>query len=238
MPHDHAQISPHHESILEQAQSLIASATPHPNYAVYRQQERLYWKFAPRWIVEAGLGPDSRVLDVGCAYGTLAVFTRLATGASVDAVDFIDAYTPRDLFKRLELRFTVNNVETDPPAFEGPYDFIIFTEVFEHLNFSPVPTLHKLAGMLKPGGSLLLTTPDAKEWGRVLEFYPGLRAMPAPVQRQGYFDGHVWQYRVHELLWALREGGFTPVELEHSPGVTARHFNTLLKRIADIEPGL
>lgn len=238
MPHDHTSIPADLERTLADAQKRVADFTPHPNYAVYRQQERLYWAAAPRWIADARLTPDSRVLDVGCAYGTLAVFTRLAFGARVHGVDFIDAYTPRDLFRRLEIPFAVCNIEFDEPPFPPPFDLILFTEVLEHLNFDPVPTLARLAGLLRPGGWIILTTPDASEWGRVTTFYRRLADMPPPRRRDYYFDGHVWQYQVHELLWVVERAGLIPVALEYSPGVTARHFNLLLKRRADVEPTL
>ncbi|MBM4109190.1 MAG: class I SAM-dependent methyltransferase [Phycisphaerae bacterium] len=238
MPHDHTSLSPHLARVLADAQDRVGGSTPHPNYAVYRQQERLYWAAAPRWIAQAGLTDASRVLDVGCAYGTLAVFTRLAFRCSVHGVDFIDAYTPRDLFRRLEIPFAVCNIELDDPPFSPGFDLIVFTEVLEHLNFHPVPTLTRLAGLLRPGGAIVLSTPDAAEWGRVTSFYPRIADMPPPARRDGYFDGHVWQYRVHELLWVFERAGLIPLAFEHSPGVTARHFNALLRRRSEIEPAI
>ncbi len=238
MSRNHTSIPADLERALAEAQERVAALTPHPNYAVYRAQERLYWAAAPRWIAEAGLTSTSRVLDVGCAYGTLAVFTRLAFRCRVHAVDFIEAYTPRELFRQLEIAFAVCNIEFDDPPFPPPFDLILFTEVLEHLNFHPVPTLTRLANLLRPGGSIILTTPDASEWGRVTTFYRRISDMPPPARRDNYFDGHVWQYWVHELLMVVDRAGLVPVAFEYSPGVAARHFNLLLRRRADVEPDL
>jgi predicted SAM-dependent methyltransferase len=49
------------------------------------------------------------------------------------------------------------------------------TEVLEHLNFHPVPTLKKVYNLLSENGALYLSTPDAYEWGKVNKYYQGYR---------------------------------------------------------------
>lgn len=46
------------------------------------------------------------------------------------------------------------------PGLSGSYDLILFAEVLEHLVVNPVDLMRRLLRMLRPGGSLYLTTPN------------------------------------------------------------------------------
>jgi 2-polyprenyl-3-methyl-5-hydroxy-6-metoxy-1,4-benzoquinol methylase len=46
------------------------------------------------------------------------------------------------------------------PIAAGSLDFLVFAEVLEHLNLSPVRVLTELAALLSDGGRLVLTTPN------------------------------------------------------------------------------
>jgi SAM-dependent methyltransferase len=63
-----------------------------------------------------------------------------------------------------EFHFQHFNVEDmDSPCWKevgSDYDVILFCEILEHLLVDPAPLMDRLKGMLRPGGSLMLTTPN------------------------------------------------------------------------------
>ena len=108
----------------------------------------------------------------------------------------------------------------------------MLTEVLEHLNFHPVPTLRKLRSLLAEDGRLFLSTPDSAEWGRVTKHYGSLAEIPPPQPGRPLVDDHVWQYSRSELLSVVREAGLDVVRFAYAPGVVSRHLCVCLKRSA------
>ena len=102
----------------------------------------------------------------------------------------------------------------------------IFTEVIEHLNFHPLPTLQKIRNSLRPGGSLMVSTPDAEsDWGQKLTYYSRLNDMPQPSRDVAWVDDHIWQFSMTELLAVLGEAGFDIRQAGHSKRKGFRHLN-------------
>jgi 2-polyprenyl-3-methyl-5-hydroxy-6-metoxy-1,4-benzoquinol methylase len=84
------------------------------------------------------------------------------------------------IMQRYALAFARGNIEKDPLPGGQLFDVAIMTEVLEHLNFQPVPTLKKIHASLRPGGTLFLSTPDADGgWGRSTKYYRSLAEIPA-----------------------------------------------------------
>jgi SAM-dependent methyltransferase len=211
---------------LARCQDLLEAWSPLDHYrTLYRWEEFSYWCHIAGWIAELPTGSVRRVLDVGCAYGTLALFVQTVHGSEVCCQDFIDAFFSPRLITDRGLRFQVSNIELQPPPFPGPFDLILLTEVLEHFNFHPAPTLRTLGGLLSPDGRLLLSTPDASEWGRRTKYYPSLDAIPTPVVGTQVVDDHVWHYSWDELEDVLRTAGLRVRRRAFAPGVVGRHFN-------------
>ena len=203
----------------------------------YRQAETSYWAQIPAWMKEDSLsikGHRAQILDVGCGYGTLlslAVEIYHGQGHCLD----ISEYLPLAVRARYGLGFTAANIELAPfpgGSLESPdYDVIIMTEVIEHFNFHPLPTLRKLHAKLVPGGSLFLSTPDAEYWGRLYDFHQHLEDFrpPSNLTEEGKHpettDEHHWMYSREEITSVLESAGFQVVKIEHSPGVRGLHFN-------------
>lgn len=100
---------------------------------------------------------NKNVLDVGCASGYLGRILR----NNGNYVVGIDSNT-KDIIKAkmiLDEAYIVN-LETDNlTRFCGKFDFILFSEVIEHL-LSPEAVLRKICKCLKPKGRILITTPN------------------------------------------------------------------------------
>jgi SAM-dependent methyltransferase len=220
------------EPLLFEAQADIVRFDPHPYYIkAYRAAERDYWRHIPGWIWQDWRGRTvANCLDIGCAYGTLALFAGKATGCQTFCIDFVGTYLSKRLATERGLRFAVNNIETQ--AFPWPIDFdvIIFTEVLEHFNFHPVATLTKIRDLLSSDGRIYLSTPDASEWGRVTRYYRTLDEIPEADPSCAVVDDHVWQYNEDELRQVLDKAGLAIERLAYSKGAGPRHFNLTLSK--------
>jgi SAM-dependent methyltransferase len=195
----------------------------------YRAQEALYWYPALDWIDK--LPNVSSVVDVGSAYGTLLLYAGKQHKASrLVAVDPCN-YMSKILIERHGIQKINADFERQEIDCGGKFDLVLFTEVLEHLNFYPASTLKKLNALLSDDGHAILTTPDAQEWGRVLDHYPSLEKIPPFTgQTSIWFDGHIWQYTHEEAVAVIEAAGFKIVDWAYSKGVAARHLCYLLKR--------
>ena len=106
------------------------------------------------------------VLDVGCGAGLLAEpLARL--GAKVTAIDpaaeLIAAARNHAAGRGLDIDYRVSAVEN----VAGNFDLITAMEVIEH-TADPQQFLHDLARRLAPGGLLILSTPNATRWSRLI----------------------------------------------------------------------
>lgn len=93
----------------------------------------------------------------------------------------------------------------------GSYDLCLNTEVIEHLLFDPSQMLHSINRMLKPGGHLILSTPNAVALGNVLRVLTGnpptlWNQLNAASRR--YYDRHNRDWTPFETTRLLREHGF------------------------------
>jgi SAM-dependent methyltransferase len=211
---------------LTTCQEEIAFLDPNPHYLKsYRQEELRYWFHIPQWIAEDNEKHRiKRCLDIGAAYGTLALFCNRISGCEVYCTDFVETFMSRLLAERYHFSFLLNNIELDPLPWNLQFDAIILTEVLEHLNFYPVPTLRKIRDLLSDDGKLYLSTPDAAQWGKLTR-YTNLGEIPYPRKGTSIIDDHVYQYSRNELYIVLDEAGFRIERFKYSPGVVGRHFN-------------
>lgn len=105
-------------------------------------------------------------LDVGCGAGILAEpLARL--GARVTAIDaaeeLVAAARLHSAGQGLEIDYRAMPVE----ALEGRFDLVTCMEVVEHVA-EPGKFIATLARRLAPGGLLLLSTPNATQWSRLV----------------------------------------------------------------------
>jgi 2-polyprenyl-3-methyl-5-hydroxy-6-metoxy-1,4-benzoquinol methylase len=171
--------------------------------------------------------PVARVLDIGGAYGTLALYCKRLFACEVFVTDFVDSYLASRLSEEFGIEFRISNIETEELPWPYRYDVILLTEVLEHFNFQPQQTLEKIRDLLSDDGRLFLTTPDAKEWGRTTTYYDSLSSIPAVTVGTPPIDAHIWQYSRREVIELVT--GFEIERFSCSPS-RKRHFNLQLRR--------
>jgi 2-polyprenyl-3-methyl-5-hydroxy-6-metoxy-1,4-benzoquinol methylase len=116
------------------------------------------------------VGTGKRVLDVGCSSGYLARPLR-ERGNTIVGLE-LDAAAAREAEAFCE-RVLVGDVETMELALEpGSFDVVLGGDVIEHLR-DPAATLARLRPFLRPGGRLVLSTPNVANWAVRLSLLGG-----------------------------------------------------------------
>lgn len=219
------------ERVIREVQNEVGLLDGHPYYLEeYRDAEGQRWEHIPEWIYNdmEAIKPD-RCLDIGCAYGTLAVYFKKVLQCEIYCTDYLK-YISDALIQKQNLIFTVNNIELD--AFPWPdlkFDMITFTEVMEHLNFHPIPTLIKIRDLLSDNGRLYLSTPDSSVVGRVTKYYGNYNDIPYPQKGLPVIDAHIYVYDKDELLDILQKAGLKVVRFDYASPYK-EHFNLTLEK--------
>jgi 2-polyprenyl-3-methyl-5-hydroxy-6-metoxy-1,4-benzoquinol methylase len=100
-----------------------------------------------------------------------------------------------------------------PPFQPESLDFVVLSEVVEHLRASPLALFNELAALLKSGGMLVVTTPNVARLGNIEALATGenfLEPFPEDVplgDDASAFLEHVREYSVREIVEALEAAG-------------------------------
>lgn len=211
-----------------------------------------YWpENAPRMELMARLAlahaprpADSRLLEVGCANGYAAALFRLL-GFGVSATDAYDDPRREDLFAKLSIPYSPTNLNDPAPLAQfadASFDCVLLGEVFEHILNDPLGLLKVLNRILKPGGQLILTTPNPSTIANAIRVLRDdyLLWGHQDFMRVPKFDGrriideggiHYFEYPMRVTCDLLREAGFRIGRSRYvAPGIAPTQ--TAAKRLA------
>jgi 2-polyprenyl-6-hydroxyphenyl methylase/3-demethylubiquinone-9 3-methyltransferase len=88
---------------------------------------------------------------------------------------------------------------------EGSMDLVLFCEIIEHLAFNPIPMWKQIYRVLKPGGAIVITTPNANHWVGLIRNEQRLRDGKGwgveieSIMKDGTYGHHWKEYTVAEL---------------------------------------
>ena len=104
------------------------------------------------------------------------------------------------------------NVEDDKfPYTDGEFDLVIFAEIIEHLLNDPCNVLREIKRVLKPNGTLILTTPNVARLENITKLIAGTNIYD-PYSGYGPYGRDNREYNRHELDQLLRFEGFEPTQ--------------------------
>jgi 2-polyprenyl-3-methyl-5-hydroxy-6-metoxy-1,4-benzoquinol methylase len=179
----------------------------------YYQISRERYFLTLGYLADLDLPHPAKLLDVGG--GQFAILASKLFGDEATVGDIGDDYrAPADA---AGVSFTVCNLlEDDPPSFKGDFDVVVLAEVVEHLPVPPYVILGKMRTWLKPGGALLLTTPNLFRLRNLVRMVRGRDLFDTfMLPRNGVSLGHQTEYSADHLAWHIREAGFTLERMEH-----------------------
>lgn len=160
------------------------------------------------------------VLDLGAYFGNASLLCR-QLGYEVDALDSYAAYRPSfEANIRLMRHRGVRVLDFSEVGYDlsglsgGSYGAVLCLGVIEHVPHTPRPMLQALLRVLKPGGTLLLDTPNIAYLYNRRKLARGESIM-APIASQFDaevpFEGHHREYSSAEVTWMLERVGFEQV---------------------------
>jgi SAM-dependent methyltransferase len=179
------------------------------------------------------VGGGTAVLEVGAGSGTLP----LALRSRYERVVVTElAPTPAARLRELGFETYLGAIEDGLPLEPKSFDTVILNAIVEHL-VEPGDTLRALRELLRPGGDLVITTPNIAKWTRRIKLLAG--RFPSTASRneglatyQGratdlYDEGHLHYFTYRSLEVILRRAGLAPVARYGYPGRLARRWPTL-----------
>lgn len=207
--------APPHEALLD-----YVAFNEHP-YSSHRKMVDL---------VPAG----SRVLDVGCSSGYLS--RRLVDkGCTVVGAELDPAAA--DVARTVCEDVLVGDIERiDLPA-DQTFDVVLCGDLVEHLR-DPQTFMARVRAALKPGGVIILSTPNVANWSVRLRLLAGRWEYAD----RGLLDRtHTHLFTRRTLLRALREAGYRPEVVDLTapvPFIRSKIVSRVAHRIASFVPGL
>lgn len=164
----------------------------------------------------------ARILEIGCIPPILTL-ALARHGYRVEGLDVAP-----DRFAGTIARFGLVvhrcDLEREPlPFADASFDGVLFNEILEHLRGDLIAIFEEVLRVLKPGGRLILTTPNVRSVEGVLRFLFAGRSISCG---GGIYDeyiklrtighmGHVREYTVREITEFLVRLGFEVETIVH-----------------------
>ncbi|MFN0102926.1 MAG: methyltransferase domain-containing protein [Bryobacteraceae bacterium] len=155
-------------------------------------------------------GEPLRVLDIGMSYQT-GLIRAVFPDVELATLGFYDhRFPPMEGVRHTQFDLNAADDEARWPALE-PFDLILLAEVIEHLYVPPTRVLRMLRRLLRPGGGLLIQTPNPVNLARRLALLRG-RSPFEIIRDDASNPGHYCEYTVEDLLYLASVAEFEVVE--------------------------
>ena len=163
--------------------------------------------YAVSVLHQYGLATAARILDVGCGRGALGRILGRQQG--LFGVD-ISQSAVTEAAKVYE-SVAVVNVDEEPLPYKASFfDVCVLLDVIEHI-FDPRYVLGEIHRVLKPGGHLLVFTPNILQWSRILYMLRSRRFPKTSEDDDLYDGGHIHFFTYRDVADLLSEVGFVSV---------------------------
>jgi len=182
-------------------------------YWYYHRQRYVFAVRILQQLAEMADQPLRRVLDIGPSFQTLLLEAAFPD-ARIDTMGFANPDF-RVKGPSLHIDFDLNDAfyrDKWPSFSPDKYDLVVMLEVIEHLYTSPRVVLACLLEALRPGGFLVLQTPNAVSLSKRYRMMKGRN--PYDLIRESRANpGHFREYTVPELRALAESAGFSVKEV-------------------------
>ena len=173
-----------------------------------------------RFVYTLSLVPEQtgqRILELGANPYFTTTLLRKFRSADLHLANFFDKPEPEGRQKVtihstgevIEYAFKQFNIEAETfPYDDNSFDVVLFCEIIEHLLSDPVHALTEIRRVLKPGGDLVLTTPNVARLENARKIIAGENVYD-PYSGHGPYGRHNREYTQKDLFSLLTANGFT-----------------------------
>lgn len=130
-----------------------------------KSDAKVMWQYG-RIFTMAGVEPSGRVLDVGCGAGPGLRYLA-ARGAQAVGVDLVYYPLAEAQKQTTAVGLVQANVEYALPFADQSFDVVLISELVEHL-YNGRPLIFDSYRVLRPGGRLIVTTPNLWDVRRLI----------------------------------------------------------------------
>jgi SAM-dependent methyltransferase len=114
--------------------------------------------------------------------------------------------------KQFLLRYKHFNVERDSfPYSDSSFDCVIFCEILEHLVLNADFPMNEIHRILRPGGYVILTTPNAARLANFIALLKGKNIFPG-YSSHGIYGRHNREYTREEVVDLMKRHSFRIIE--------------------------
>jgi len=171
----------------------------------------------------AATGPPGAALDVGVGYGYSAAAVRAARpGEELWCLEHPSRdvrFTPawRNMLAVCDCRAILADAGALPFR-SGVFSVVCAAELIEHLSPERLPSvLVEMVRVLRPGGVLVVTTPNLARLRNRLALLRGRPFLTSPAFRIGSTYGHLREYAGGEVAELLVYAGLTQIVVSFAP---------------------
>ncbi len=206
------------EKLFDFLQSVLVADAPPQEMANYCQQD--FRRFVYTYGLARALSGNCLELGANPYFTTILLqeFTQLKLSLANYFGSHLDKVVTQEVnykhFKsgdNVSVKLTSShfNIEEERfPFADAEFDVVLFCEIIEHLLMNPVAVLKEIKRVLKPGGALILTTPNVSRLENVTKMVAGVNIYD-PYSGYGPYGRHNREYNQHELYLLLDYLGFT-----------------------------
>jgi SAM-dependent methyltransferase len=199
-------------------QTVHPAGAPAREMAGYCAED--FERFIRTWHLSVGLSGDCLELGANPYFTTMLL--RRFSPLRLTLVNYFGPHVQGNLLSqevcfdnwstgrldRISLSTHHFNIEKERfPFSDGTFDVVLFCEVLEHLLEDPLFPLREIQRVLNPGGTLILTTPNATRLENVARLLAA-ENIHDPYSGYGPYGRHNREYTLKELKLLLEHAGF------------------------------
>lgn len=149
-----------------------------------------------------------RILDIGPSFQT-TMMREIYPDSAVDTLGFHDTrFPPREGDRHIDFDLNDSVDQSAWPGLDPGYDLVVMAEVLEHVYTASRPVLSCVASFLKPGGRLIVQTPNAVNLGRRIATLQGQNPF-GMIREEKKNPGHFCEFTIGDLRRAVESAGLT-----------------------------
>ncbi len=151
--------------------------------------------------------PGSTMLDIGSLFGYACLGAKLIgyQASGLDLPQYVEKFSSRFASWGIDNRPCDLSCEAMPFS-DAAFDIIIAAEIVEHFRFHPLSFFQEAARVLKPGGRLIITTPNLTRFNNVAKLILG-QSINWDIKDE-YWDGaHQREFTTAELKYLAGTAG-------------------------------